>query len=53
MGQVWSMLGGTPGQERKLTIERSGKEVVVVATVRHFLAAGPDQDDKKHKRTEY
>jgi hypothetical protein len=37
MGQVWSMLGGTPGQERKLTIERAGKEFVVVAKVQHFL----------------
>jgi hypothetical protein len=50
MGQVWATLGGTPGQERKLTIERSGKELTVTATVRHFLAAAPDQDDKKHKR---
>jgi len=49
MGQVWSMLGGSPGQERNLTIERSGKEIAVMATVRHFLAAAPDQDDKRHK----
>ena len=31
MGQVWAMLGGTPGQERKLTIERAGKEFTVTA----------------------
>ncbi len=27
MGQVWAMLGGTPGQERKLTIERGGQAI--------------------------
>jgi hypothetical protein len=53
IGQAWSMLGGSPGQERTLTIERSGKEITVVATVRHFLAAAPDEDDKKHKRTDH
>lgn len=37
MGQVWSMLGGTPGQEKKLTIERGGREFSVTATVAHFL----------------
>ncbi len=49
MGQVWAMLGGTPGQERKLTIERAGKEFVVGAQVRHFLAALPDEAPKKKK----
>jgi hypothetical protein len=47
MGQVWAMLGGTPGQERKLTIERAGKEIVVPAKVQHFLAALPEEDEKK------
>jgi hypothetical protein len=37
MGQVWSALGGTLGQERKLTMERAGKQFDVMATVRHFL----------------
>jgi hypothetical protein len=49
MGQVWAMLGGTPGQERKLTIERTGKEFVVPAKVQHFLAALPEEDYKKKK----
>src|SRR5579871_3348769 len=31
MGQVWSMLGGTPGQERKLTVDRGGKLFAVSA----------------------
>jgi hypothetical protein len=38
MGQVWSLLGGTPGRERRLTIERDGKQFTVVAKVQHFLA---------------
>ena len=50
MGQVWSMLGGSPGQERKLTIQRSGKEMTVLGTVRHFLAVQPDQVNEKSKR---
>lgn len=49
MGQVWAMLGGTPGQERRLTIERAGKEIVVPAKVQHFLGALPE-DDRKRKR---
>jgi len=48
MGQVWSMLGGTPGQQKKLTIERAGKEVTVLAKVQHFLGeSGEDKDSKK------
>jgi len=49
MGQVWSMLGGTPGQERKLTIERGGKQFVVAARVQHFLAETPDEQPKRKK----
>ena len=51
LGQAWAMLGGSPGQERKLTIERGGKQLTVVATVEHFLAAAPDQDEHKHNRS--
>ena len=36
LGQVWSLLEGSPGQERKLTIERAGKQFTVVAKVQHF-----------------
>jgi PDZ domain len=50
MGQVWSLLGGTPGQERKLTIERAEKQFVVAATVQHFLAASTGEDEKKKKK---
>lgn len=39
MGQVWSLLGGTPGQIRSLTLEREGKRFTVDAPVRRFLAA--------------
>ena len=46
MGQVWAMLGGTPGQERRLTMERGGKEFVVPATVQNFLPEVPDSGRK-------
>ena len=49
MGQVWSMLGGTPGQERKLSIERGGKPITIVASVQHFLAEAPDDNEKKKR----
>jgi hypothetical protein len=49
MGQVWAMLGGTPGQERKLTVERAGKEFAITAKVQHFLAVVEDNDNKKGK----
>lgn len=39
MGQVWSLLGGAPGQTRTLTLEREGKRITVDAVVRHFLPA--------------
>ena len=49
MGQVWSALGGAPGQERRLTIERAGKRFTVNAQVQHFLAETPDDPkSKKH-----
>lgn len=49
MGQVWSMLGGTLGKERRLTIQRAGKEFVVNAAVQHFLGVLPDENDRKKK----
>ena len=48
MGQVWSMLGGTPGEEKKLAIERAGKEFSVTAKVTHFL--GESREDKGAKK---
>jgi len=50
MGQVWAMLGGTPGQERILRIERSGKQFNVIGKVRHFLPEAPDENDAKRKK---
>jgi hypothetical protein len=50
MGQVWSMLEGQPGQERKLTVERAGKQIAVVAKVKHFLGEQPEKDESKQKR---
>jgi hypothetical protein len=49
MGQVWLMLGGQPGQERKLTVERGDKEFTVMATVRHFLGETEEDDKSKGK----
>jgi hypothetical protein len=47
MGQVWSLLEGTPGQERKLTVERDGKQVSVVAKVQHFLGEREENHSKE------
>jgi len=49
MGQVWAMLGGSPGQERRLTIERAGKQLAVAAKVQHFIGELPDEDSKKKR----
>ncbi len=37
MGQIWSLLGGDPGETRVLTLERDGKQFTVNSTVRRFL----------------
>jgi hypothetical protein len=47
LGQVWSTLRGNPGQERTLTIERSGKSLTVVANVQHFLGETPENTEGK------
>ena len=49
MGQVWSMLGGTPGQQKQLTVERAGKDLSVLAQVKHFLGEAPEEEEKKKK----
>ena len=46
MGQVWSLLEGTPGQERRLTIERAGRQFTVVAKVQHFLGSAEENQSK-------
>jgi hypothetical protein len=52
MGQVWLMLGGEPGKQRRLTVEREGKQFTVAATVRHFLdeAANDKESTEKAKK---
>ena len=50
MGQVWSLLEGTPGQERKLVLERDGKKFDVVAHVQHFLGEAPEETGRKGKK---
>ena len=37
MGQIWSLLGGDPGETRVLTLAHDGKQFTVNATVRRFL----------------
>ena len=49
MGQVWNMLGGTPGQQRRLRVERGGQPFNIAATVQHFLGELPDEKEKKKK----
>jgi predicted aspartyl protease len=51
MGQVWSLLGGAPGQIRTLTLEREGKRVTVDAPVRRFLAPESKPAVKSPRRT--
>ena len=46
MGQVWSLLGGGPGDTRTLVFERDGKPFTIKATVRAFLAKAPVSDKK-------
>ena len=50
MGQVWSLLGGSPGEIRALTLERDGKQFTMNATVRRFLAAMPTGRAKTSKK---
>jgi hypothetical protein len=50
MGQVWAMLGGTPGQERTLTIEHGGRQIAVTAKVQHFLPELPDEREREKER---
>ncbi|HEY7096175.1 MAG TPA: hypothetical protein VH437_05595 [Terriglobales bacterium] len=38
MGQAWSLLGGTAGETRLLTLERDEKQLTVKAPVEKFLA---------------
>ena len=49
LGQVWALLEGSPGQERKLTIERAGKQLSVVAKVQHFLGDAHLNEEAKPK----
>ncbi len=49
MGQVWSLLGGSPGKERSLTMERGGRQFNVVTVVRHFLGEKTEGEMPKEK----
>jgi hypothetical protein len=49
LGQVLLMLGGEPGKERSLTVERAGKQFIVAAKVQHFLGETDGSDALKTK----
>jgi hypothetical protein len=49
LGQVWSMLGGSPGQERVLTVERADQKLTVVAKVQHFLGDVQEENQTKNR----
>jgi hypothetical protein len=49
LGQVWSMLGGEPGKERRLTVERNGKQFTVAAQAQHFLGETEENNKSKGK----
>ena len=50
MGQIWSLLGGTPGQIHTLILERDGKRFTVQAPVRRFLGTGAKPAVRKPRR---
>jgi len=50
LGQVWSLLGGTPGQIRALTLERDGKRFTADAPVHRFLEAKRSTPVKSPRR---
>ena len=49
LGQVLLMLGGEPGKERSLTVERTGKQFIVAAKVQHFLGETDGSSTSKAK----
>jgi hypothetical protein len=49
LGQVWLMLGGEPGKERRLTVERAGRQFTVMARVQHFLGEAVENANGKDK----
>lgn len=56
MGQVWSLLQGSPGQQKQLTLERAGREFTVMAEAQHFLEqseeAEPRKDGSRKKKSD-
>jgi S1-C subfamily serine protease len=49
MGQIWSLLGGTPGEQRELTLDRDGKQMTVSAVVRRFLGLSQKEESRRQK----
>jgi hypothetical protein len=55
LGQVWSMLGGSPGTKRTLTVERAGRQFTIAAQVQRFLGETPQESPtkKRFKKTNH
>jgi hypothetical protein len=53
LGQVWSLLEGSPGEQRKLTMAHDGKQFTIAATVQHFLGETSRTDDKEKSKKNY
>jgi hypothetical protein len=49
MGQVWSLLSGSPGDSRTMVFEREGRQFTVSAPVCRFLPAGAGQEPARKK----
>jgi hypothetical protein len=49
LGQVWSILGGSPGTERTLTVERAGRQLTIAAQVQRFLGDAPQENQAKKR----
>jgi hypothetical protein len=50
MGQVWSLLQASPGQQRELALERGGRKFDAAATVQTFLEEQPEEDGKRKSK---
>ena len=49
MGQVWSLLSGSPGDTRTLVLERAGKQFTVSVPVRRFLNSSAAEQPSRKK----
>ena len=50
MGQVWSLLGGSPGTERTLTVERAGRQFTMAAKCSTSWVSAEENQSKESER---